>query len=153
MQNFKRQKEYRNLKSLKLYRTACYGGTTRIAISCVTVGSYRYLSLRSKNAVCRKPYGYTKTIRNRQAKHSGRTASNSTYLDLISIVPLDGIDGDRDVRHWGDVSVMRLHPTTVKWTISVSLLNTSASFWCRSGFASYFLYWYRSRFGSGSYGG
>jgi hypothetical protein len=40
-------------------------------MSCVTVGSYRYLSLRSKNAVCRKPYGYTKTIRNRQARLRG----------------------------------------------------------------------------------
>jgi hypothetical protein len=35
------------------------------------------------------------------------------YLDLVSILPLDGVDGDGDVGDGGDVAMMRLlHSTT-----------------------------------------
>ncbi len=35
----------------------------------------------------------------------------TTDLDLVPVVPLDGVDSDRDVRDRGDVSVMCLYPS------------------------------------------
>jgi hypothetical protein len=36
---------------------------------------------------------------------------DTTDLDLVPVVPLDGVDSDRDVRDRGDVSVMCLYPS------------------------------------------